>query len=1392
MTQTIPSAYGPGISRATFLFTLILGVAGIILVVLFTPAGAHAGAFPQDKLPGILKPWCDWVLHEEKSHTCPLVWNQAEERECVWPSSLRLDATASGATFTFSGYLDTQAWIVLPGSTRYWPQGVTSSGQDAVVLRHHQRPAVLLEPGPFHLEGKLVWEHLPDALPLPPDVALVNLRLENAKVPNPRVSRGNLQLRHSSHSEAETRNTVSFQVYRHLEDRIPQILTTRIEVRVSGDEREITTAKVLPEDFVPLDIDTRVPARLEDDGRLHILAQAGEYSITLRARHRNPPAETQEFIRPPADGPWAQEEIWAVERRGDLRTVRISGAPPLDPAQTDMPAAWKQLPTYLMDNDTRLTLTQEERGLNPSAADRLELERRMWLDFSGEGYSVRDHISGTLDARTRLNSSGDLALGRALLNGTEQFITRVNAQGADGIEVRQQHINLEADSRIDPKSIASIPALGWDFNPDAIRTELNLPPGWRVLAAVGADSTTGTWVQQWSLLDLFVVLLLSIGFARLWGWKCGILALLGLMLTYQEPHAPRFIWLHLLGAAALLRVAPHGHLRRLVRVYLGGAGVWMAVVLLIFSAQQIRSAVYPQLEPLNYQHVSRISSSADMQHKNVVMEQTRAGTKMLSATVMPQAALDMPVRTKLPTYSTTLETQTGPGVPTWEWRKIRFVFNTSVTPEQRIKLIFSSPSITRIALVGGVMLVLYMFGRICLGMKSAYSVNNSTRPSPPVNITALAGIFASALALAAFPASADAHADERENSPAALKEVQEYSAIPSPEMLDELRQRLLRPPECAPDCAALQHLRVNISAGTLSLEQQIHSATLSAVPLAFPLGQLTPARISSAISPHPLLLHSDPEQSHAQLWARVESGITTLKVEAPVPADIHQVEIPLPLRAGRISIEADGWEILNRSDDPGSTATISLRRKSETEKPKKEQAEFPLYAEVNRRLNLGVEWQVETTLKRMSTTGKAGVIAVPLLEGEQVVTPGIQTRDGTALIEVGPDTDSVQWRSRLDRGSPLILENREDRHFHEVWQLELSPLWHAEFSGTPLIYHYQNGRWLAQWHPRTGERLTLHIERPQGSPGEHITVENVSLRHKRGELQSESELHLKIRSSIATRHTITLPDPDAKVKQVRRDGRDLRIEQDGNKLTLALVAGTQQLEILWDEEHNLNALSTTPALNLNAPAVNIDLNLTLPHTRWVLFTGGPLLGPAVLFWGVVLVLGLAALALGRYAPTPLRWWHWFILGAGLSQAPLPALLLVVFWLILLGVRKKYAGGLQSALTFNSVQIGLGIFSICALLALLAAVQQGLLGMPEMQVAGQNSNAWNLNWYQDRSNAVFPTGWVFSLPILAYRALMLLWALWLALALLQWLRWGCECFSSGNLWRPLPRRKGENP
>jgi len=50
--------------------------------------------------------------------------------------------------------------------------------------------------------------------------------------------------------------------------------------------------------------------------------------------------------------------------------------------------------------------------------------------------------------------------------------------------------------------------------------------------------------------------------------------------------------------------------------------------------------------------------------------------------------------------------------------------------------------------------------------------------------------------------------------------------------------------------------------------------------------------------------------------------------------------------------------------------------------------------------------------------------------------------------------------------------------------------------------------------------------------------------------------------------------------------------------------------------------------------------------------------------------------------------------------------------------------------------------------------------------------------------------VVSVPIAFYRTAMLAWALWLARALLGWLRWGFESWSAGGVWRsPRARVQG---
>jgi hypothetical protein len=103
--------------------------------------------------------------------------------------------------------------------------------------------------------------------------------------------------------------------------------------------------------------------------------------------------------------------------------------------------------------------------------------------------------------------------------------------------------------------------------------------------------------------------------------------------------------------------------------------------------------------------------------------------------------------------------------------------------------------------------------------------------------------------------------------------------------------------------------------------------------------------------------------------------------------------------------------------------------------------------------------------------------------------------------------------------------------------------------------------------------------------------------------------------------------------------------------------------------------------------------------------------------------------------------------------------------------------------FNIIQLSLGILTIVALMTLLGAIHQGLLGHPNMHIAGNGSDASYLRWYEDRTAGVLPQVWVLSLSMWIYRIAMLLWALWISFALIRWLRWGWECFSTNGLWKP---------
>jgi hypothetical protein len=121
-------------------------------------------------------------------------------------------------------------------------------------------------------------------------------------------------------------------------------------------------------------------------------------------------------------------------------------------------------------------------------------------------------------------------------------------------------------------------------------------------------------------------------------------------------------------------------------------------------------------------------------------------------------------------------------------------------------------------------------------------------------------------------------------------------------------------------------------------------------------------------------------------------------------------------------------------------------------------------------------------------------------------------------------------------------------------------------------------------------------------------------------------------------------------------------------------------------------------------------------------------------------------------------------------------------LLVLGLRRRLVDGGRNWL-FDARQIALAGWTVVAVVILFAAVRDGLLSAPDMHVAGNGSQSAQLRWFVDRAGTL-PAPWIVSLPLLVYRIAMLVWALWLALAVIAWSRWAWLCFSAGGVWRPL--------
>lgn len=1324
-------------------------------------------AQPDIPVPTELEDWRDWVLDGHEYRACPFRFDTAATAEgefiCAWPGELALDVDAVGGRFSQEWTVyGSEAWLPLPGSEDAWPQQVLIGGRPVEVVSRSGVPSVNAPPGNHRVVGTLAWDARPATLDVPPQSALLALDVDGVRIALPKVDEKSVWLG-AVEPAAAIPDALAVDVYRRIVDEIPTRLDTVIELSVSGKVREETLRPVLPDGFVPLALVSELPALLEPDGGLRLQARPGDWQVELWARADG---VRDEIARPQTADNVPADEIWSFEARPHLRAAVAESRRPVDPLQVGSP--WRELPAFRVASGETVVISERRRGM-ANTGNEIHLSRLLWLDFDGTGFVFADRITGRMLERWRL----DMAMPFALLSATEadDALQITASEGRTGVEVRRARLDVAALGRVETRG--PMPVVGWSNDAMSADTTLHLPPGHRLLAAVGADAAPTSWIGRWRVLDLFVLLIVTVAVGRLFGPTAGTLALVAVALSYHELGAPVWTWLNLLAAAALVRVAPPGKLASAARGYRLASFAVLLLWLVPFVLGQIRIAVYPQLEPESHRTAATVGFAqmlAEVRGSAPVGAVVDSVDTKLRSAELGEVVLDSHETAAAPEsgrpylrYPEGALVQAGTGRPDWTWTAHPLRWSGPVAEERSMRLVVAPAwlvAILRFATVGalGAFAALFALDMLATRRPDWRWLARAVRPTG----TAAAMLLGVVLVGPGEPA---------------------FAEVPPNEVLEELERRLLEPPSCTPRCAEIAEARVDVGENAVSMRLEVHAQASVALPLPGAAAGWRATQVEDAEGRGLAVYRDDSGVS----WVHLDAGVHTLALSGPIPPG-DAVEIPFALLPRAVRATSAHWSIAGIENRVLVAGSLNLARlptdDDAAQQPTWEANRLPDFLAVERSISMDLDWEMFTVVRRVSPAAGAINAVIPLVDGESVVSEQSLTGAGVA-VALGPEQQRAGWQSTLERTSALTLRAEAGASWREVWRVRVGHMWNVDFDGVPENSLRQRGtdRW-AEFTPRPGESLTLRIARPEAVEGRTLAFDRVTARTVVGGQLRHTTMDVAYRSTRGGTHRLGLPE-NARLRSVAVDGEAQQLSLAAGILELPILPGDHLATVAWEQPDAVALRVATPTIDLGTASSNIRVGLDMPESRWLLLGTGPVLGPAILYWSELLALVAAALLLGRFNVTPLRWWHWLLLGVGFSTFSWPALAVVALWLLAFGGRATWGAG-WSRLVYNLSQIGLAMLTVVAFAAIIVGIPAGLLGSPDMHVTGYESEGRRLTWFIDQTETTTPAAAAWSLPIWTYKVLILAWALWLSFALVRWLPWVWGRFAERGLWVGSPK------
>ncbi|TDJ33797.1 MAG: hypothetical protein E2O61_11825 [Gammaproteobacteria bacterium] len=1289
-------------------------------------------------VPEELESWVEWVLDAHPDHNCPRNYYDGAIRDCIWTRALTVEVVADRLTFTLATTLHAEANVPLPGNDRYWPQAVRANDREVVVTRAGQRPVVRLAAGVYDITGSVAWQQRPDGVSIPRQFGLLSLVVDGQDVARPTVNNQYLWFGERQSDAVRESDSIEIDVYRLLIDENPMVMRTYLRLTVGGRSRVETLGRLLLPNFVITRLESELPARLGEDGNLKVQVEAGEFVVEVYARATSQPTE---LTMSATTDNWPAQEIWAFDPRRNLRLVNLSGASGVDLNQLEAPFKGN-LRGFLMDSDSKFLIQTEQRGDPTPVPNDFSLRRDLWLNFDGSGLIVRDQVDAAITHATRL--SAGYSLGRIAVNGDNQLVTSI-ASGEPGIELQNGRYRIESVSALPSRQ--GLNAVGWNVDATSLQATLHLPPGWRLMWTSGVDSAPGAWLARWTLWDVFLITLTLV---LIWQFfNHGFAALVGitLLIAYQEAPAIGVAWLAVVGLIATQRAVSHDRVRRLLRGTMVIALVSTALLSVDFAIDHARQSLHPQLEQVAYRVTPyaapnlRVESTVVADKLGDLLKKVPSAEARLEEIVVTSSILR---RTQ---YPKGIQVQTGPGLPAWQWKAEELRWFGPVSESQEMSLILLPPVIVRV--LNALMAALVLIVTVALGYMQ-YSSAITWRP-PRWLASVLPVPLVTIVLIAVLLPFEPAHAQ-----------------LVDSEILKDLERRLLEPPRCLPTCASIERVTLNVDADELEVTLRIHTGAFLAVPLPGTLDGWMPTSVNRNGASVPIT-----RDGEGRLQVALESGVHDIIMRGLVN-HLNRVELTFPLRPGRVEVtEQSNWELKGLIDGRLPSGSLTLERivrASEADTQTLQQEPAPPYVRLYRSVHFGLEWRVQSRVERVAPVSSAMTVRIPTLAGESILDRELRVEDGTVLVVFDASDDAVSWTSTIPQTETIQLVAGDLAERTEIWELLPSNLWHISHAGiVPSKAPDSSG---PVFHPYSGEVLTVTTERTQPIAGPTATIESVHLNLVPGSRVRTANLELTLRASEGGNYPVHLPD-GAVVSAVSVNGEVQPIPLNDGVVALPVTPGETSYEVNWRNEVAGGLIFTTPRVDLASPANNITLTTQFPRDRWVLLLGGPDLGPAMLFWGVLIVVTLLGLALSQVPGLPLTAVDAVLLATGLTLCNLPTTLLVAAWFIVMLVRERWVDATERRALKNSIQVLTAAVSVVAVLALVLSVPFALLGSPEMQITGYGSTGYNYRWFSDHSGEGLPTAWVFSLPLWIYRGAMLAWSLWLAFALLRWMKWAWQ-------------------